>query len=216
MPASVIKMKAGKHIPTSASVAPSQPARRSPARIAMFVALSPGRVLLIDVISKNSTSSNHRFFRTNPSRKYATTPPPKLMAPISKNVRKIVRTDGFGLLWGLTAASLMALRRISLETIDESGLRRAEVEPTRCNELQFDEELLDALFGDLVNGFAPVESGLIGELAAHYFVVAERAPERDVALGDDPFAEAQRPQIHQHLLDERRVDELDSPFVGAD
>jgi len=69
MPARTIKTNAGKQIPKSATEAPSVPASRSPARIATLVALRPGRVLLIAVISRNSTSSNHFFLRTSESRR---------------------------------------------------------------------------------------------------------------------------------------------------
>ena len=64
--------------------------------IAMLVALRPGNVLLIDVISRNSMSSNHFFRLTSASRRYATTPPPKLVAPITRNVMKISHAETFG------------------------------------------------------------------------------------------------------------------------
>ncbi len=105
-------------MPTIAATAPDVPRSRCPARIDMFVAFKPGSVLLSDINSRNSTSVSQAFFATSALRRYATTPPPKLVAPICKNTPKISRmetrggaeTRGAG---GATIVSLMALRRVA-------------------------------------------------------------------------------------------------------
>ena len=61
----------------------------------MFVALRPGSVLLIDMSSRKPLSSSHFFLVTNALRRYATTPPPKLVAPMIRNVMKISAGDTF-------------------------------------------------------------------------------------------------------------------------
>src|SRR5579863_1461863 len=208
MPATVIKTKAGKHMPSIAAIEPAVPHKRSPARIDILVALRPGSVLLIDVSSRNSTSSNHFFFPTSAERKYATTPPPKLVAPICKNVRKTsskparLRSGAAACGAGAgIAASLMGLRRISLEAINETGFRSAEHQPALRHELQFDEQFLDALLDQFVHGVGRIKARLIREFAAHHRVVAERTPQRNVRFGHDALAEIERAEIHQHFLD---------------
>ena len=57
----------------------------------MLVAFRPGRLWLMESSSTNSLSSTQWFFVIRPSRKYGTTPP-KLVAPIMRNWRKMSKT----------------------------------------------------------------------------------------------------------------------------
>ena len=73
--------------------------------------------------------------------------PPKLVAPISKNARKIRPTDalfgeptlnGFGVM----TVSFVALRRVAIKAIDGSGLGGSERDPVAPDRLEGREELL--------------------------------------------------------------------------
>ena len=69
IPAAVMRIREGKHIPTIAATAPSVPRKRWPTRIDMFVAFKPGNVLLSDISSRNSVSFNHFFLVTSALRR---------------------------------------------------------------------------------------------------------------------------------------------------
>lgn len=92
----------------------------------MFVVFKPGSDWLMEYISRKVLSSSHRFLATSVERKYATAPPPKLVAPIIKNAEKISETEAraagegdavFSDVGAVDAVSLMRLRRIALEAV---------------------------------------------------------------------------------------------------
>src|SRR5208282_6539484 len=94
--------------------------------------------------STKPLSSSQPRLVTRPLRRYATTPPPKLVAPISKNSTKICRTEG-GVIVAATAgtcaagvvdASLMALRLISLQPVHHPGLGAPQSDPIFSRLLQ--------------------------------------------------------------------------------
>jgi len=57
--------------------------------MATFAEFRPGRLSLIASSSTRVGSSIQRCLSTRLLRRYATTPPPKLVAPISRKARKI-------------------------------------------------------------------------------------------------------------------------------
>src|SRR5271166_1618875 len=86
-------------------------------------------------------------------------------------------------------ASLMALRHVSVSTVDEAGLRSPEEQPARGEVLQNDEELLDDGSRALPDVFGADELALERELPAHDRVVAERTPQGDVGFCRDVLCE---------------------------
>src|SRR5579864_5850566 len=127
----------GRQMPMIAAIEPSTPRSLSPTRIAIFVAFRPGRLWLMESIWTNSLSSIQCRLVTRLPRRYGTTPP-KLMAPIIRNSRKIcpietsadaVAESASRCLASLAAVSLMALGLVPLETVDHSCLGHAERKP---------------------------------------------------------------------------------------
>src|SRR5262249_41256360 len=135
-----IREAAGRESPTSAATAPSAPAIRSPISIAIFTVFSPGSVWLIVKSSTKAASSIHRRFPTTAFLRCATTPPPKLVAPITRNARKISCSRGRG-------ASFVSVDRMALQAVNETGLGGAKRDPAFDVALQRDEELFDELLG---------------------------------------------------------------------
>jgi hypothetical protein len=92
------------------------------------------------------------------------------------------------------------LGRIALETVDESGLRRAEREPIAPGLLQGDEELSTAVHSLFAEFVPALELCLERELAAQRMVRAPLAPDGDVRIGGDPLAEVQLPKVLKNFL----------------
>src|SRR5438552_512238 len=105
--------------------------------------------------------------------------------------------------------SLIALRRVALETIDDPGLGGAERHPVVRDVLERYEKFLTATLNFRVELVSPVELGLEGVLADERLVTAPLAPQRGVALGDDPLAEVELAEVHEHFLDDGLVHEID-------
>src|SRR5437763_1274457 len=109
----------GRQMPTRAATEPRSPLRRSPTRTAMLVALSPGRLWLMETICTKVGSSSHLLLRTRLSLRYARTPPPTLVAPMTRKVRKISTRPTLA---GAPPSSFMVLGRISVELVNHAGL----------------------------------------------------------------------------------------------
>src|SRR5580704_16449008 len=127
----------GRQMPIIAATEPSAPRSLSPTRIAMLVAFRPGRLWLMESISTNSLSSTQCRLVTRLPRRYGTTPP-KLVAPMIRNSRKIwpIETSAHAVAESaprckasFVAVSLMALGLIPLETVDHARLGHAERKP---------------------------------------------------------------------------------------
>src|SRR5581483_7671213 len=88
-PSTITKTAPGNISPATAAAAPGTPLRSSPVMTAMLTEFRPGRVSLISSALMKSSSLSHLELRTRYSRRYATTPPPKLIAPAMKNTLKI-------------------------------------------------------------------------------------------------------------------------------
>src|SRR5215469_18046965 len=182
----------GRQIPRIAAIAPRGPRRRSPARIAIFVPLRPGSASLIDNIWTKVGSSNQPRFATRLRRKYATRPPPTLVAPIIRNAVNIwqsVRRSGAaassacGVPRPLREDLLMSSRRIAFEPIDHCRLGRPERDPIRCNFLKGDVKLLAAFHGLLRQVVPTLELKLEREFPHERLVLTARTPERDIGIG---------------------------------
>src|SRR5258706_8931787 len=139
----------GRQIATIAAIEPRAPRSFSPTRTAMFVAFKPGRLWLIESISTNSLSSIQCRLVTRLPRRYGTTPP-KLVAPMIRNSRKIwpIETSPTAgtmpeALWtsALAAASLMTLGLVPLQAVNHSSLSHAEGEPRLHVSLESDVKL---------------------------------------------------------------------------
>src|SRR5262245_44084440 len=103
----------------------------------------------------------------------------------------------------------MALRRVSLQVVDDPRLGGPERDPLARGLLERDEERVAALARLLVELPGALEARLEGELADEELVVAALAPEGRVALRDHALAEVELAEVHQDLLDDRLVDEID-------
>src|SRR5215472_12546184 len=130
MPTTNMNNPPGRHMPAMPARAPERPRRRSPTRMAMFVEFNPGSDWLMESSSTKALSSSQARFATRPLRRYATTPPPKLVAPIRRNSRKICKTvaegppgliAGEGWVEDGAEGSLMALRGVAFQAIDHAG-----------------------------------------------------------------------------------------------
>src|SRR5208282_328198 len=184
MPTAYISTPPGRHMPTIPAIEPALPRKRSPTRMAIFVEFKPGSDWLMASSSTNPLSSSQPRLVTKPFLRYATTPPPKLVAPIIKNSTKICRTEG-GVIAaamagtctaGVADTSLMALRLISLQPVHHSCLGAPQSDPTLRRLLQRQEIHLGALLGVFMNVFPPVEFRLKRELADQRLVLAARPP----------------------------------------
>src|SRR5215472_5032660 len=160
----------GRQMPQIAARAPAVPRKRSPTRTAIFVAFRPGKVWLMESNSTKVLSSSHWYFVTRLLRKYATTPPPKLVAPITRKVVKIFKTEisperaggwtSSGPGGGMAETLFVALRCIALQLVDHSRFGRAQRKPVLDILLQGDKELLRPLFDLVVDVFAAIEFDL--------------------------------------------------------
>src|SRR6516164_898414 len=99
----------------------------------------------------------------------------------------------------------MALGRITLQPINEPGLRGAEKQPVATRLLQRDEELPAAVDGFVVDVVPALEFSLERKLAAQRMVSAPLAPDADVRVRGNPLAEVQDPEVLKHLLDDGLV-----------
>src|ERR1035441_7735205 len=144
MPTTNMSSPPGMHMPIMPAIAPIAPRNFSPTSTAMFVAFRPGRLWLMDSISTNSLSSIHCRLMTRLLRRYGTTPP-KLVAPMIRNSRKIWKTaTSAGAVVapavvcnpGFAAVSLMALGLVSVEAVRHAGLGDAQRQPVRDIVLQ--------------------------------------------------------------------------------
>src|SRR5580765_2937177 len=193
----------GRLMPAIATTAPSVPRRRSPSSMARFTAFNPGSVWLMVNSSMNVSSSVHRRLTTMLLRKWAITPPPKLVAPMRRKAPKSCSAVSF------CADSFVAVDGMALQAVHEPGFGRAERDPSLGVALQSDEEILHELLrlgGHLV---ARVELHLKGVFADDGLVVAARTPDRDVRLGEKPLAEVELAERKQQFFDNPLVDEPD-------
>src|ERR1700687_1546121 len=150
MPMTNMMRPPGRHIPAMAAAAPAVPRRWSPASTAMFVEFRPGRVWLIATICTNVSSSTQRRFSITPCRRKATTPPPKTVAPNTRNAKTLSPSDTLPgdagspvtcrVPRGVT--SFVGLGRVALEAIDDAGLGSGERDPVVPEGLHAGEELL--------------------------------------------------------------------------
>src|SRR5450631_2742140 len=198
----------GRHMPMTPATEPITPASFSPTSTAMLVAFKPGRLWLMESISTNSLSSTQCRLVTRLSRRYGTTPP-KLVAPMIRNSRKIWKTEASAgaveapavvCNAGTGSVSLMALGLVAVEAVHHAGLGDAQRQPVRHIILQGDVELggqLLLLVGDI---FAACELHLEGEFSHQRLMLAAGAPYPDVTLADQPFAEVQLTKRKQHLF----------------
>src|SRR5262245_46690364 len=164
----------GTQMPATAATAPAAPASRSPSNIARFAAFNPGSVWLIVRSSMNVLSSVHRRRTTMCVRRCAMTPPPKLVAPITKNAPKILARRA------AVAWSFMPVNRMTLQPIHQPGLGRSEGKPPFSLPLQRDEELLHELLCFDGNVRAGRELHLKCVLADDWLVLTTGAPKRHV------------------------------------
>src|SRR6266542_1975478 len=144
------------------------------------------------------------------------TPPPKLVAPMSRKARKIspsVTLTGDGAGSPARTPSLMSLGGISLETIDDARLRGAHGDPVAREILHGQEELLDATLHLRVQVVLPVELRLERVLADERRVVAPGPPQAEVVLRDHALAEVELAEVEEHLLDDGLVHQLDLIIV---
>src|ERR1019366_1530563 len=176
MPTAYISSAPGRQMPTMAAMAPSAPRNSSPTRIAMLVALRPGKVWLMARNSTNSLSLIQRRLLTRPFRRKATTPPPKLVAPMSRNSMNISPTEiprgaaevpsaALGSGAGTAAVSFMALGCVAFQPVNHSCLGCAQRNPLLHVLLQRDEELFAQLLCLIADFFFAVESDLVGEFS---------------------------------------------------
>jgi len=77
--------------------------------------------------------------------------------------------------------------------------------------LQGDKELTTTTHRLLVEFVPPLELGLERELPTHRLVSTPLAPNGDVRIGGDPFAEVQYAEVLKHLFDNCLVYQCD-PF----
>src|SRR5208337_27423 len=206
----------GRHTPRMATTAPIQPRRRSPRRMAILVAFSPGRLWLMESSSTNSLSSTQWRLLIRLLRRYGTTPP-KLVAPMMRNSIKMSRTVTFCRAAATSAASfarsivvsLMALRCISFQAVYHSRFRHAEREPILHCVLQGKVECRYQLLLFLRDIFFAGELDLESELSDQRLVLATGAPQPDVALAHQSFAEIQLPERKQYFFDDAFVHQAD-------
>src|SRR5215831_18209111 len=164
----------GTQMPATAATAPAEPASRSPRSIARFAAFNPGSVWLIVRSSMNVLSSVHPRLTTMCERRCAMTPPPKLVAPMTKNAPKILAR------LGAAAALFMPIDRMALQPVDQTGFGRSERNPAFGLALQLDEERLHELLGFARHIRAGRKLQLKRVLSDDGLVFAARAPERHV------------------------------------
>src|SRR5436190_5547330 len=195
----------GRLTPAIATTAPSVPRRRSPSSMARFTAFSPGSVWLIVNSSMNVSSSVHRRLTTMLLRRWAMTPPPKLVAPMRRKAPKSCSALIFG------ADSLVPVNGMALQAVHEPGFGRAERDPSFGLALQSDEEVLHELLRLGGHVVARAKLHLKGVFADDWRVVAALAPHRDVRLGEKPFAEIELAERKQEFFDNPLVDEPDLP-----
>src|SRR5438093_3805215 len=143
------------------------------------------------------------------------TPPPKLVAPMSRKARKIspsvTWTGGAGS--SAMSASLMRLRGIALETIDDTRLGCPDGHPVAREILHGEEKLLDAALHLRVQVVLAVELRLERVLTHQRGVVAPDPPEAEVVLGHHTLAEVDLPEVEEHLLDDGLIHQLDRIVV---
>src|SRR5271165_1887614 len=162
----------GRQTPRIATKAPIQPRKRSPRRMAILVAFSPGRLWLMESSSTNSLSSTQWRLLIRLLRRYGTTPP-KLVAPMMRNSIKMSRTVTFCRAAATSAASfarsivvsLMALRCISFQAVYHCRFGHAEREPILHRVLQGKVERRYQLLLFLRNIFSAGELNLERELS---------------------------------------------------
>ena|SRR5208337_1410400 len=104
----------------------------------------------------------------------------------------------------------MALRRISLEAINDSRLGRTQRNPIARDVLEQDKETPNPFHRFFVEIVSSFEFALEGEFADEKLVLAALTPERCIRLGSDSFAEIEHADILQHFFDDRVVDQVDS------
>src|ERR1700757_2676804 len=114
---------------------------------------------------------------------------------------------------GLRAASLMALRHVSVESVNHGCLSHAERQPIFHIALERDIELSNKLLLFFSYVFFAVKLDLEGELSHQGLMLAASAPQGDVAFGDNTLTEVELPEREQNLLDDASVYQTEFFFV---
>src|SRR5262245_60550066 len=110
-------------------------------------------------------------------------PPPKLVAPMTRNVQKIEPSDTRG---GAPAASLMVTGSRLPQAVDDPGLGDAEREPVARRLLEAGIERIRALARLHVHVRVALELALVGELADQRGADDPGAPQRHRGLRREP------------------------------
>src|SRR6516164_853311 len=116
---------------------------------------------------------------------------------------------------GSAPASLVGMRRVTLEPVDGPGLGRAHRDPVADVLLEGAKELLASPHRLLVKLLLTLELELEGKFSNQGAMGTWRAPEGDIGLSGDALAEVEDTEILQHLLDDHIVHELDALALGA-
>src|SRR5579872_567703 len=174
----------GRTSPATATRAPGMPRRLSPMITLMLIALSPGRVWLISSASRKASSSSHLVSLPVYSRRYATTPPPKLIAPAVRKVQKIVPsgTSAAGSASAAAIASFMVIDRLVPHPVNHRGLGGAERDPVPTLFLDFLEKLLRQLARFAMQRGQALEFQLVTQLGDHIASARTVAPNRHRGL----------------------------------
>ena len=152
-------------------------------------------------------------------RRYATTPPPKLVAPMMRNAIKIWRklTTGGELTLGCSAGvSLMTVGLISLKSINRRRLRNPQLHPISADYLKLIEDCQATGDSLLVQFIAALKFPLEGTLGDELFIVTARPPYGNGGLGlHYPFAEIESADVQQKLGYRHMIDEIYMLPLGA-
>src|SRR6516164_4468650 len=149
-------------MPRKAAAAPATPRSESPTMMLMLVELRPGSVWPISSAVMNASSSSQRRRETSISRRYATMPPPKLVAPMTRQAEKMAPSDTRP---GAPGDSLMVVWRSLAESVHDPRLGHPEGEPVARRRLEPGVELVRPLEGLHVYVRVALELALVGELA---------------------------------------------------
>src|SRR5581483_5011248 len=133
----------------------------------MFVALSPGSIWLMPSNRTKDPSVSHPCLSTVVLCRCPTTPPPKLVAPTTRNPMKIRLTDG---------RSLALCEAMALQPIYQRDFRRAHGDPVGKVVLQRGEERAHALLEFIRHVLCAVELQLEGILAHKRRMLCARSP----------------------------------------
>src|SRR4030095_14071029 len=120
-------------------------------------------------------------------------PPPKLTAPITRNVENMAPRPGRGRTAPSPPPSLMVARRLLPQAVHDRGLRDTEREPRVRRMLQAHEELVGMLARLLVQLLVAREANLVAELRDRRATDRVGTPDGEGGLGFDTVAELEHP-----------------------